>query len=315
MQSISGYAFDTATNIQTAVLPIQFISVIPKNNLKTVVFTSGNSIPGSTFKNCSNLQKVIFCGTEQQWQSLQNDKAWMDDLNQIEFRYHECAWTATDTQHKGTCPHCGATIQKEHTWGIGTVTQQPTHLATGRKANSCIVCDKTLITVLEKDPKHPSGNWTEYDDKQHKKVCQCGQTVSENHNYGPWKTVTPATEKSEGQRQRVCACGYTASEVMPVLEHKYTATVVKPTCTEQGYTLYECKGCGDSYQDSYVPATGHTYDNGKDPECNNCSEIRVISAKEGNGLILWLAIGFGVVGATAAAAGVYFKKKKLSKRV
>jgi len=40
--------------------------------------------------------------------------------------------------------------------------------------------------------------------------------------------------------------------------HTYTTTVVEPTCTEDGYTLYECE-CGYSYTDNVVDATGHTY--------------------------------------------------------
>lgn len=30
-------------------------------------------------------------------------------------------------------------------------------------------------------------------------------------------------------------------------EHTYETEVVAPTCTEQGYTLHTCTGCGDSY--------------------------------------------------------------------
>ena len=42
-------------------------------------------------------------------------------------------------------------------------------------------------------------------------------------------------------------------------EHTYETEVVAPTCTEQGYTLHTCKGCGDSYKDTYVSALGHSY--------------------------------------------------------
>ena len=34
-------------------------------------------------------------------------------------------------------------------------------------------------------------------------------------------------------------------------------TVVDPTCTEQGYTIYTCTACGDSYVADYVDAAGH----------------------------------------------------------
>ena len=36
-------------------------------------------------------------------------------------------------------------------------------------------------------------------------------------------------------------------------------TVVDPTCTEQGYTIYTCTACGDSYVGSYTDALEHTY--------------------------------------------------------
>ncbi|MBR3738059.1 MAG: hypothetical protein IKN26_04905, partial [Eubacterium sp.] len=39
--------------------------------------------------------------------------------------------------------------------------------------------------------------------------------------------------------------------------HSYTTQVVAPTCTEQGYTIYTCS-CGDTYNDNYVNALGHT---------------------------------------------------------
>ena len=39
--------------------------------------------------------------------------------------------------------------------------------------------------------------------------------------------------------------------------HSYTATVTKPTCTEQGYTTYTCS-CGDTYTDDYVDPLGHS---------------------------------------------------------
>ncbi len=47
-------------------------------------------------------------------------------------------------------------------------------------------------------------------------------------------------------------------------EHYYNHTVVKPTCTEKGYTLYKCTGggCGYSYKGSEtaIDPNGHIYD-------------------------------------------------------
>ncbi|MBQ9118977.1 MAG: hypothetical protein IJY09_02835 [Lachnospiraceae bacterium] len=43
-------------------------------------------------------------------------------------------------------------------------------------------------------------------------------------------------------------------------EHEYEETVVDPTCTEKGYTLFTCTVCADSYTDNEVEATGHNID-------------------------------------------------------
>lgn len=39
--------------------------------------------------------------------------------------------------------------------------------------------------------------------------------------------------------------------------HNYKERVIPPTCTEDGYTIFEC-ACGDSYAGKKVSATGHT---------------------------------------------------------
>ena len=40
-------------------------------------------------------------------------------------------------------------------------------------------------------------------------------------------------------------------------EHDYAENKVEVTCTEDGYTLYTCKLCGDSYKGNVVASTGH----------------------------------------------------------
>lgn len=67
----------------------------------------------------------------------------------------------------------------------------------------------------------------------------------------------------------------------------YTAKIVNPTCTERGYTIYECS-CGDSYEGAYVNPNGHAFGEwfvSKEPTvesvgeesriCNNCNEYEV----------------------------------------
>ena len=63
------------------------------------------------------------------------------------------------------------------------------------------------------------------------------------------------------------ALAYLEKHQVEVHTHSYSAATTAPTCTEQGYTTYNCT-CGDSYVDDYVDATDvHTYENGI---CTGC---------------------------------------------
>ena len=44
------------------------------------------------------------------------------------------------------------------------------------------------------------------------------------------------------------------------VKHKYEETVVKPTCTEDGYTEHKCSVCGDTYKDAKTEKLGHKYE-------------------------------------------------------
>ena len=57
---------------------------------------------------------------------------------------------------------------------------------------------------------------------------------------------------------------------LPAPGHSYNATVTAPTCTEMGYTTHTCEVCGDTKEDTYVPATGHSFGDWEvriEPDC------------------------------------------------
>lgn len=72
------------------------------------------------------------------------------------------------------------------------------------------------------------------------------------------------TSKLAKGRYYVCSKTY-GPAVMELLvgDHEYLPVVTAPTCTEGGYTTYTCVGCGKSYQDNVITATGHDYVNGE----------------------------------------------------
>ena len=92
------------------------------------------------------------------------------------------------------------------------------------------------------------------------------------HRYGE-ATVHPATCTEDEYSVRICSvCNHkdVVTKEGTKLGHSYIKNVVAPTCTEQGYTIYKCKNCGDTYKDDYVKALGHDFSNNAQFCLNGC---------------------------------------------
>ncbi len=56
-------------------------------------------------------------------------------------------------------------------------------------------------------------------------------------------------------------CSLEYLQVSVACNHNYKSTIVKETCTEDGYTTHICTKCGDTYVDSIVKCVGHSWQN------------------------------------------------------
>ena len=76
------------------------------------------------------------------------------------------------------------------------------------------------------------------------------------------ETVVKPTCTEDGYTEHKCSvCGDTYKDAKTEkLGHKYEETVVKPTCTEDGYTEHKCSVCGDTYKDAKIEKLGHKYE-------------------------------------------------------
>ena len=97
-----------------------------------------------------------------------------------------------------------------------------------------------------------------------------------------------------------CEIYISGHTVIDALGHDYEAVVTPPTATEQGYTTHTCSVCGDSYQDTFVPAVGETYtvtfwapDYAYAPEAQEGNltgiELPAMAAPEGYTFLGWTA--------------------------
>lgn len=69
----------------------------------------------------------------------------------------------------------------------------------------------------------------------------------EEHEFGPWETVSEATCTEAGTRKHICViCGAERTESLPALGHVWDEGVVtvEPTVTAEGAKTFTCRTCG-----------------------------------------------------------------------
>ena len=104
-------------------------------------------------------------------------------------------------------------------------------------------------------------------------ICSnCGEVISTRelpptgaHDWGNGVVTTAPAETTPGVRTFTCTvCDQTRTEAIPATgahDYRFTTTVA-PTCTDGGYDLYTCSGCGATEKRNLTDAAGHKWDGG-----------------------------------------------------
>ena len=81
-----------------------------------------------------------------------------------------------------------------------------------------------------------------------------------DHYYARYSMVAPTCTQKGYTIYKCTGCGDSYDgDFIEAKGHDYESKIVKPTCTAQGYTRYTCKTCGNTYTDHFVEAEGHKY--------------------------------------------------------
>lgn len=94
--------------------------------------------------------------------------------------------------------------------------------------------------------------------------------VVHTHNYIVFSTKDATCEEDGYKIYRCAECGDTYTETIEKLGHNYVVDqIIAPNCTEQGYAVYKCTWDGSTYKDNYTDALGHNYilSETKEPTC------------------------------------------------
>ena len=166
---------------------------------------------------------------------------------------------------------CGATESRStsalgHSYGYWETDRAATCTDGGTEVRICSRCSNAEYRSTSATG-HSYGYWetdreaTCTEEGTEVRICsKCNdaeyRTVSAlGHNYSSeWTIDKPATCSAEGSKSRHCTRCDAKTEVTAIakIAHTYTSKVVKPTLTEQGYTLHKCSVCGYSYKDNYT---------------------------------------------------------------
>ena len=165
-----------------------------------------------------------------------------------------------------TCEICGNSYITDMTPIIShayeRITKEPTCTDKGYTTSTCTMCRQTFVS----DYTEPTGhNWDEGHSvttstctadgviEYHCKNDNCSEKMIKAESA---TGHTPGSAATCTEPQTCEACGVILN--LPK-GHSYSEKVVAPTCTEMGYTVFECKDCKDTYNGNYTDKTEHHY--------------------------------------------------------
>ena len=170
----------------------------------------------------------------------------------------------TEGEEVRQCNTCGfeetRTLAKtDHQWGEWNITTEPSCTTEGEEVRQCQNCQKTETKKLEKTAhvtevvgaKESTCTTAGYSGDE---VCKhCHEVIKKGHKlalaqhqWGEWKTTTPASCTHEGEETRQCKnCQETETRKLKKTDHDWSEwkTTTKPSCTHEGEETRQCKNC------------------------------------------------------------------------
>ena len=195
------------------------------------------------------------------------------DLVQHEAKAPTCTeigWNAYET-----CKNCNYTTRKElpalnHDLRQSVITA-PTCTETGWayvKCSRCDYYDTPVLPALKHDlrqrvitaPTCTEKGWNAYETCSRCDHTTYAEQPALKHDLEQHAAKAPTcTEKGWNAYDTCSRCDYTTYAEQPALNHDYQAVTVDPTCEADGYTIFTCSRCKDSYTADPTGKLGHQF--------------------------------------------------------
>ena len=152
------------------------------------------------------------------------------------------------------------------------VAKAPTCTEIGWNAyEACSRCDYTTRTELPalnhdleqhaaKAPTCTEKGWSAYETCSRCDYTTRTELPALNHDLKQHAAKAPTcTEKGWKAYETCSRCDHTTYAELPALNHDYQAVTVEPTCETDGYTVFTCSRCKDSYTADPTDQLGHQF--------------------------------------------------------
>ena len=183
----------------------------------------------------------------------------------------EKGWNAYET-----CYRCDYTTYQElpalnHAL-VHHDAQAPTCTEPGWNAyDTCNNCDYTTYVerpalnhaLVQHDAQAPTcteKGWDAYETCSRCDYTTYVELSALNHDLVHHEAKAPTCTEIGWDAYKTCSrCDYTTYAELPALNHDYQAVTVEPTCEADGYTVFTCSRCKDSYTADPTDKLGHQF--------------------------------------------------------
>lgn len=183
----------------------------------------------------------------------------------------EKGWNAYDT-----CSRCDYTTYAEQPALNHDLVHHDAQAATCTEIGwdaykTCSRCDYTTYAeqpALKHDLVHHDAQaptctekgWNAYETCSRCDYTTYAEQPALNHDLVQHEAKAPTcTEKGWNAFDTCNNCNYTTYAELPALNHDYQAVTVEPTCETDGYTVFTCSRCKDSYTADPTDKLGHQF--------------------------------------------------------
>ena len=183
----------------------------------------------------------------------------------------EIGWNAYET-----CSRCDYTTYAELPALNHALVQHDAQAATCTEIGwdaykTCSRCNYTTYAELPalnhalvqheaKAPTCTEKGWDAYETCSRCDHTTYAELPALNHDLKQHAAKAPTcTEKGWNAYETCSRCDYTTYAELPALNHDYQAVTVEPTCEADGYTVFTCSRCKDSYTANPTDQLGHQF--------------------------------------------------------